>query len=705
MPDTTLDIFFRPHGIAVIGASRDPQKLGHGVVRNLVEYGFSGPIYPINPHAADIYDRRAYPSVLEAPDPLDLAILVVPARHVPAELALCGQRGIRAAIVISGGFREVGPEGAAREREVVRIARQYGMRLLGPNGIGAIDTHTPLNTTFVKGTPPPGDIAFLSQSGAVCAAVIDWARGAGVGFSRLVSLGNQADVNEAEMLSAIGRDEETRVITAYIEGVSDGAAFVAAASDVARRLPIIALKAGRGSGGAAAVASHTGALAGRAEAYDAAFRRAGVLRASTMEELFDWGRAMAWQPLPKGNRVAILTNSGGPGILAVDALEAAGMQLAPLTEETKAFMRKRVPAAASVSNPVDILAGPGPATYALCLDALLSDPTVDAVVAITAPQDWFAPLSLAEVIAEFNGRGKPVLAVIMGLASISDATAVLHRRRIPNFAFPERVGSTLAAMWRRKQWLDANGEPHQPHPPEGCDRLAARAALESAPAGGWLAPEALDALLEAYGIRVPGAGLAADADAATALAAQIGYPIALKLAAADVVHKSEIGGVALNLAGPEAVRVAFADLLARARAHGVPDTAIEGAFVQKMIPPGVDLIVGIVRDAQFGPLVMAGVGGTQVELLRDVAFELAPLTPQQAGALLDRTGAGRLLAGFRGAPPADRAAAMDAIVRLAQLAHDHPDVAEVEINPLMVMEAGAGAWAVDARARVERSQA
>jgi len=292
----------------------------------------------------------------------------------------------------------------------------------------------------------------------------------------------------------------------------------------------------------------------------------------------------------------------------------------------------------------------------------------------------------------------------MGLASVSDATAVLHRRRVPNFAFPERVGSTLAAMWQRKQWLDTNGEPHPPQPPAGCDRLAARAALESAPMGGWLAPEALDALLEAYGIRVPGAGLAADADAATALAAQIGYPVVLKLAAADVVHKSEIGGVALNLDGPQAVRAAFADLLARARAGGVPDAAIEGAFVQKMIPPGVDLIVGIVRDAQFGPLVMAGVGGTQVELLRNVAFELAPLTPQQAGALLDRTGAGRLLAGFRGAPPADRAAVIDAIVRLAQLAHDHPDVAEVEINPLMVMAEGAGAWAVDARARVERSQ-
>jgi acetyltransferase len=546
--------------------------------------------------------------------------------------------------------------------------------------------------------PTVGDIAFLSQSGAVCAAVIDWARGAGVGFSRLVSLGNQADVNEAEMLAVIGRDSQTRVVTAYIEGVSNGRAFVETASDVARRVPVLALKVGRGSGSAKAVASHTGALAGREEAYEAAFRRAGVLRARTMEELFDWARAMAWQPLPEGNRVAILTNSGGPGILALDALEAAGMQLAPLTDETKAYLRKRVPPAASVNNPVDILAGPGPGTYALCLDALLSDPTVDAVVAITAPQDWFAPVSLAEVIGEFTGRGKPVLAAIMGLASVSDATAVLHRRRIPNFAFPERVGSTLAAMWKRRQWLATINEQDQPAPLDRCDPDAARAVLESAPAGAWLAPAQAEDLLKAYGIHTPGAGLAPDLDHALRLAGQIGYPVALKLAAADVVHKSEVGGVMLNITDPAALRAAFESMLARAAEH-IPTAAIQGVYVQKMIPSGVDLIVGIVRDAQFGPLVMVGVGGVMVELRRDVTFELVPITPRQADAMLDRTGAGKLLAGFRGAPPADRAAVIDVITRLAQLAHDHPQIAEIEINPLIVLEDGA--WAVDARARVE----
>ncbi len=698
MPDSKLNHFFRPHGIAVVGASRDPQKLGHGVVRNLIQHGYDGPIYPINPHANEILERKAYPHVMDVPDPLDLAVIAVPAHKVADELERCGQRGVPAAIIISGGFREIGPEGAAREQTIKRIARQYGIRLLGPNGIGSIDTHTPLNTTFVKGMPTRGNIAFLSQSGAVCAAVIDWARGSGVGFSRVVSLGNQVDVKESEMLSIISQDDQTRVITMYMEGVSDGRAFVEAASEVALRQPVIVLKAGRGEGAARAVASHTGALAGRREAYEAAFRRAGVLRARTMEELFDWGRALGWQPLPKGNRVAILTNSGGPGILAVDALEAAGMQLAPLTEATKAYLRKRVPPAASVNNPVDILAGPGPATYALCLDALLSDETVDAVVAITAPQDWFAPVSLAEVIGEFTGRGKPILAVIMGLASVSDATAVLHRRRIPNFAFPERVGSTLAAMWQRQQWLAAQQTAEETAPPLAtCDAEAIRAALSGE---GWLPPESVDALLSACGIRTPGVGVATSADEAVQLAEQVGYPVVLKLAAEGVVHKSDVGGVILDIADAEALRRAFDALMERAHA-ALPAEAVAGAYVQKMIGEGVDLIVGVVRDPQFGPLVMVGTGGTQVELLRDVTFELAPLTEAHAEAMLDRTLAGKLLAGYRGAPPADRAAVVDVIVRLGQLAHEQPQLAEMEINPLIALPAGQGAWAVDARARVE----
>ncbi|MBN1965755.1 MAG: acetate--CoA ligase family protein, partial [Anaerolineae bacterium] len=419
-------------------------------------------------------------------------------------------------------------------------------------------------------------------------------------------------------------------------------------------------------------------------------------------QLFDWGRALAWQPLPKGSRVAVLTNAGGPGILALDTLEEAGMQVAPITDDTKAYLRRRVPAAASVNNPVDILAGSGPATYALCLDALLNDDMVDAVIVIQAPQDWFAPVSLAEVIGEIAGRGKPILAVIMGLASVSDATAVLHRRRIPNFAFPERAASTLAAMWKRRQWLDNLAEPVTPPALTGCDPQQVRTVLSERPAAdGWLTPAQVEWLLKAYGIRTPGSGLAKDVEGALALAERIGYPVALKLASLDIVHKSEVGGVVLDVYDPDTLRASFQAILAGVAQHA-PGAAIEGVCVQRMIPQGVDLIVGMVRDQQFGPLVMAGVGGIYVELMRDVAFELAPLSTAHVNALLDRTGAGRLLAGFRGAPPADRDAVIEVIQRLAQLAHDHPDLAEIEINPLIVMPSGEGVWAVDARARVQR---
>ncbi len=717
MAATDISVFFRPAGVAVIGASRDPQKLGHGVVRNLINNHYTGPIYPVNPREDEILNLRAYPSIADVPDPLELAVVAVPAPLVAAQIEACGRRGVAAAIIISGGFREVGPEGEAREQAVRRLARRYGMRILGPNCIGTIDAHTPLNTTFVVGMPRAGDIAFLSQSGAVAAAVMDWAVGSGVGFSRIVSLGNQVDVTEADILSAIGRDGRTRVITGYLEGVSDGRAFIQAATRAAQDLPIVMLKAGRSERGARAVSSHTGALAGDKAAYEAAFRRAGVLWAHTMEELFDWGRALAWQPLPAGNRVAILTNAGGPAILAVDSLIEAGMQIAPLTDATKAFLRQRVFPAASVQNPVDILAGAGPATYALCLDALLTDETVDAVVVMQAPQDWFDPVSLAEVVGEVAnsmlGRQKPVLAAIMGLASTSDATQILHRRRIPNFAFPERVGSTLAAMWQRKHWLDVHHRPARAVRFRSIDRETARMAVEAGletirlqagagqaePLSAWMAPHQVEALLAAYSIPTPGSGLAPDVEQALSLAETVGYPIALKLASSEISHKTDVGGVVLNIRSPGDLRAAFREMMARVRKLA-PGAGVQGVYVQHMIAGQAELIVGVVRDAQFGPLVMAGTGGTQVELKRDVAFELAPLNHHQADALLDRTAAGRLLAGFRGAPPADRRAVVDVILRLAQIALDWPAISEIEINPLMVMEKGAGASAVDVRVRL-----
>jgi acetyltransferase len=686
-----LDAFFNPHGVAVIGASSDPHKLGYGVVRNLAEHRYRGAIYPVNPGAREILGHACYAAVAEVPDPVDLAVVVVPAPAVPGVVDACGQRGIKHAIVISGGFRELGPEGYAREQALADVIRRHGMRLIGPNCIGIIDTYTPVNTTFVIGMPQVGDIGFVSHSGAICAVVIDWARGAGVGFSRIVSLGNQVDVNETELLAALVDDPQTRVITAYIEGITDGRAFLRAMSEATRRKPVAVLKAGQGQSGARAVASHTGALAGSAEVFDAACRHSGVLRASTMEELFDWARALAWQPLPQHNRVAVLTNAGGPAILAVDALEAAGLQLAPLTDATRAYLRPRLPTAASAANPVDILAGSGPATYAVALDALLSDSTVDAALVIQAPQDWFLPASLAEVIGEVAAvHQKPVLASIMGLASVDQALAILHRRRVPNLAFPERAASALAAMLARRQWLDTPSEP--PVELTDVDRDAAQAAL----ARGDYA-----ALLAAYGIALPAARLATSSAEAAALAAEIGCPVALKLISPDITHKSDVGGVALHLPDPAAVREAFERIIASARtAH--PGARIAGALVQQMLDGGQEIIVGIRRDPQFGPLVLVGSGGVEVELLRDVSLDLAPITGAQAARLLDTTRAGVRLKGWRGAAPADRPAVLDAMLRLAQIGCDFPAIAELEINPLYVLPQGQGAWALDVRGVIDQ---
>jgi acetyltransferase len=447
------------------------------------------------------------------------------------------------------------------------------------------------------------------------------------------------------------------------------------------------LKVGRGAAGARAAASHTGALAGSDEAYAAAFRRSGILRASTMEELFDWARALAWQPLPRGNRIAVLSNAGGLAVVATDALEAAGLQLAPLTDETRAYLRPRLPAAASLANPVDLLGGSGANTYAVALNALLSDPTVDAVLVLQAPpQGWFLPTSLAEIIAEAAPlHRKPVLASFVGLGTADPSLLILRQRRIPHFAFPEQAATALAAMLARRRWLDAPVEP--PGEPLDIEHSAAGTAFEK---GDWAR------LLAVYGLALPPTRLAVSADEAAASADEIGYPVALKLVSPDITHKSDVGGVMLDLADGQAVRAAFAHIVEAARAAR-PDARIEGVLVQRMLTRGQEVIVGVRRDPQFGPLVLVGSGGIDVELLRDVTVGIAPLTRAEAERMLDATYAGARLKGWRNIPPADRDAVLDAMLRLSQVACDFPAIAELEINPLYVLPRGQGAFAVDVR--------
>lgn len=693
--------FFNPAGVVILGATQNPTKLGFVLTRNLAQCGYRGAVHFVNPGGGQYRDHPFHRRVADVPDPVDLAMLLIPAPAVPQALTECGQRGIRAVIIASGGFRETGPAGAELEEICLTIAQKYQMRLIGPNCIGLLDTHLPLDTTFLPPPgPTPGDVAFISHSGAICAAVTDWARGQGFGLSRLISLGNQADVCETDMLAPVAADSDTRVITLYLEGVRDGRRFVAEAAQAARQKPLIVLKVGRSESGRRAVASHTGALAGQESALEAAFRRAGVLRADTSEALFDWARALAWCAPPAGRGVAVLTNAGGPGITAADALEGYGLYLADLQPATQQALVAMLPPAASTRNPVDMLASATPQDYADALHLLLADPGVHSVLVIVPPPLMSAAGGVARaLIPLIHTGGKPVVVALMGERMIQEAVEHFRSERIPEYRFPERAASALAVLVQRAEFLAR--EETRPGPVTGVDPAGAQAILNELQLqpGEFLPQKGVQGLLAAYGIATPPAALARTAAEAVALAQGMGFPVALKIAAPDVVHKSDVGGLLLNLTSPEAVSLGFAMLLDRVQAAR-PGATIWGATVQKMIPAGQEVIVGCVQDPQFGPVLMFGSGGVEVEGLQDVAFALAPPTADEVDYLLAQTWAGRKLAGYRSLPPADEAAVRQVLVRLGQLAADFPALAEIEINPLRVLPAGAGAVALDVRARL-----
>ena len=703
--DPSFIPFFRPRGVVLVGASHDPGKLGYGVAANLVQSGYQGAIHFVNPKGGRLFDRPVHADLSLVPDPVDLAVLIIPAPTVPDALRACGRRGVRAAIVLSGGFREVGPEGTALEAECRRTARELGIRLLGPNCVGIIDTHLPLDTTFLPPpSPAPGDVAFISHSGAICAAVTDWATGQGFGLSLLVSLGNQADLTETDMLAPVAEDAHTRVLTLYLEGIGDGRRFVEEAGAVARRKPIIALKVGRSAGGRRAAASHTGALAGQEVAYDAAFHRAGVIRAETSEEMFDWSRALAWCPLPAGPDVAVLTNAGGPGVIAADAVERYGLRLAELQEGTRTALREFLPPVASVRNPVDILASASPEQYARSLHLLLADPGVHSVLVILPPP----PRDPAEVVAAslipvIRGAAKPVVVALMGENLIRAAGERLRAARVPDYRCPERAASALAILLRRAEMLAHPAAPVVTF--EDVRRAEVRRLLADhrGGTGEFLEQSTAGRMLAAYRIPYAAVELARTADEAVGVARRVGFPVALKVASPQIPHKSDAGGVTLNLPDAAAVAEGFARIMQTART-AFPGANILGVHVQRMLPPGQEVTVGAVADPQFGPLVMFGSGGVEVEGLRDVAFALAPLSRDDAERLLTTTWAGRRLSGYRHLPPADRDAVLDVVLRLAQLAADFPEIAEIEINPLRVFPAARGAVAVDARVRLQTGE-
>lgn len=707
MLDPSLAPFFSPQGVAIVGASHDPTKLGYGLSRNLVQSGYRGAIHFVNIRGGDLLGHPVYSHLAQVPDPVDLVVLLIPAPFTPAVLEECAARGIRAVILAAGGFRETSPQGADLEEQCLQIARRHNIRLIGPNCIGLLDTHLPIDATFLSPPgPTPGDIAFISHSGAICAAVIDWARGQGFGLSRLVSLGNQADVSETDVLAPVAADPYTRVLTLYLEGIRDGRRFIEQARLVSRSKPIVALKVGRFASGQKAVASHTGALAGQESAYNAGFRRAGVIRADTSEELFDWARALAWCPLPHGRRVAVLTNSGGPGVTAADALEAQGLALAELSESTKSALNEILDPSASLHNPVDMLAGASPQQFANSLRLLLADPGVDSAMVILPPPPMHTAGGVAKaIIPVIFTANKPVVIALMGERLIQEAVEYFRAARIPDYRFPERAASALAILSQRAETLQRTASQEPAYLDQASiDQASVQAILAQYPpqalqaSAGFLPPDTAMQILHAYGLPVPHTPLAEDAAAAMRFAAELGYPVALKVASPDIPHKSDVDGVRLNLKDPAAVQQAYDQVLANAQ-RAQPAARLQGVHIQRMLPGGQDVIIGAVQDPQFGALLMFGSGGVEVEGLKDVEFCLAPPTTDELERLLEKTWAGRKLHGFRHIPPADLEAVRMALVRLGQLAADFPALLEIEINPLRVFSEGASA--LDSRIRVQ----
>jgi acetyl coenzyme A synthetase (ADP forming)-like protein len=691
-----LEMLTDPRGVAVVGASSSPEKLGYQVLHNIIQYGYEGCVYPINPTSEEILGLRVYKSILDAPDPVDLAIIVLPARFVPSVLEECGQRGLKGAVIISAGFREVGPQGKALENQVIEIARRHGMRIIGPNVLGIIDTVCKLNASFAAGMPYRGKIAFMSQSGALCTSILDLALGQHVGFSRFYSIGNKADINEIDLLRAWAEDPESRVIVGYLEGISDGPEFMRVAREVTRHKPIIAIKSGTTSAGSRAVSSHTGTLAGSERAYDAAFKQVGIVRAGSVQDLFDWARAFARQPLIENDAVGVVTNAGGPGIMASDAIERAGLHLASLTTETKQYLQGLLPPAASVANPIDVLGDALADRYALAIEAALKDPTVGSVLVVLTPQVMTQIPETADALGRLSKKHqKPVFGAFMGDAAVQSGVDVLTQYTVPNYQVPERAVAAIAAMWHYRQWL--NTPPLQTEPFD-FDRTTIRDVFarvrteERTTIGDAEARE----VLQACGIALPRSDLARTAEDAVAAAESIGYPVVMKIASPDILHKTDIGGIKLNITSAGDVRDAFDLLVYRGRRY-MPDATIWGCQVQQMIKGGREVIIGMNRDPQFGPLLMFGLGGIYVEALKDVTFRVAPIDRREANEMLGEIRSIRLLRGVRGEKPADMAAIADTVLRIAQLVTEFPEIVELDINPLMVFEAGKGALAVDMR--------
>ncbi len=690
-----LQALLYPKTIAVIGASRTPGKVGHAILSNLLKAGFQGRIIPVNPSGDEVLGLRCHKDLSAVEGQLDLSIIVVPTKLVKGAIDDSIHAGAKAITVITAGFKEVGGEGAELEREIAALCQEKGVRLLGPNCLGLINTENNMNASFASQMPKPGIISVISQSGALCTAILDWSAGRGVGLAKLVSIGNKADLCETDLLLALRDDEQTKVIACYLESITMGDEFIKIAESVSAIKPVVILKAGTTQAGGKAASSHTGSLAGADIAYGAAFKRAGVVRADNFEALFDYATALAMQPLPKGDRVAIITNAGGPGIMAADAVENLGMQVKPLESSISMALRQKLPPAASVHNPIDVLGDADPERYAMALNAALDDETVDGVVVILTPQAMSRPAETAHAIISSLRGDKPVLAAFMGGQDVMPAREEFVQANLPDYPAPERAVAALKSMcdyaaWKRRPPRIVTRFPVNRRRVERIIARQTRMGLKEV--GEVNAKE----ILAAYDFVVLPGEFARSAEEAVTIADRVGYPVAMKIVSPDVIHKSDVGGVKLNLASAQQVRDAF-DLMMLRIGRRLPNARLQGVYVEMMGKPGREVILGMHRDPQFGPMLMFGLGGIFVEVMKDVSFYLAPITKEEAMHMLMNTRSYALLKGARGQGPVDLEGIAGALQRISQLVTDFPNIIEMDINPFIVGEVGTPPIVADAR--------
>ena len=698
-----LSAVFSPRSVVVVGASTRRGTIGGEIFHNLLASGFRGPVYPVHPHANAVQSVAAYPSVLDIPGPVDLAVIVVPRKAVQEVIEACAKKNVKAAVVITAGYKETGEDGARAEAALLQTVRENGIRLVGPNCLGILSTHPDvrLNATFAPTYPPEGTVAIASQSGALGLVIIDYAREFNIGISDFVSMGNKADLSGNDLITWWDADPRTKVMLLYLESFGNPRKFIRLARKITKRKPIVAVKSGRSDRGSRAASSHTGALAGTDAAVSAVMAQTGVIRVDTVEELFHMAAFLAHQPVPAGNRVAILTNAGGPGILATDAAEAWGLDIPDLSAETTRELRGFLPKEASVKNPVDMIASASGEDYERATRLLLADPGIDALIVIFVPPLVTQARDVGEAIVRGTvGATKPVLSCLLGKQGMPDWLESVPRADIPSYAFPETAVQVLARAARYRKWLGRPEGTERAFTDLATDRVAGvvtQADERLDAKGGWLTPAEVETVLSAYRIPVVSTTPAANEEEAAAVASRVGFPVVVKLVSNTITHKSDVGGVRLDLRNETEVRDAVREIRAAMDRQRAP---FQGVVIQSWVKEGVEMFVGTTRDPLFGPLLAFGLGGVEVELLGDVSFRLHPLTDQDAREMLREIRGRKLLDGFRGAPPADQDALVDLVLRVARLTADFPRLSELDLNPVKVFSRGEGLVVVDARIRL-----